>query len=203
MQNPYTYTKHFLKPTKVNSSEVLLNYFTSSFTNLKETMDKYPFDGVLHMYIEETWFYGANYKFDHGHLKILESLAKFLGIKVMYHDTLYQDMVVKGYKFIGDLNQVMVMIVVWDYIHHILLLHGEKLAITIKSKLEASLKNFDFMIIISRFINKFLEKGYNNTLELEKYIMNHYKLKYKDYHTESKLYFHAISPKYRHNMMLL
>ena len=203
MQNPYTYTKHFVKPTYNSQEKILMGYIKDAFNNLKLTLEKYPLKFENLLMIEETFSFSYPRKFSPGHLKILKPLGKLLMVKVKYHDVIYMGDVAKGFKFIGEMDKVPIMYHIWDYIMHVIGLNGENLTKSGWGKLESSLINYEFMMVISKTISKLLEKGKTNTYELEKFIMNHYKLKYKKYNTQDVLYFHAVSPKYHNNMMLL
>lgn len=203
MKNPYTYTKHFVKPIYNSPEKILLGYVTDAFNNLRSTLDKYPLGSECIVIMEETFFFSYPRKLSQGHLRILKPLGELLMVKVMYHDVVYMGDTAKGFKFIGDMDKIRVISHIWDYLIHIIDLYNEGLLKSGNGKFNSSLLNYDFMIVISKTISKLLEKGKTNTYELEKFIMNRYKLKYKNYNTQDVLYFHAVSPKYHHNMMLL
>ena len=141
----------------------------------------------------------------HGKLynNLLSSIANYLGVKVMFKDIIgSQNRETKGYRLIGDSDRIQIMKSILEII--------DKAVNDTRDQVRGKITRAQFSILISKELHNITElfkealvTDIKYEMRLELYILNQFKLDFKNFASDGESpYYHAVSSSYHNKRML-
>lgn len=211
MEHIYNYIK-FFQPSKTYTEE-FQGRFLDALHSLKRELKNSPPD--ISPYVYRNWHLPYGQNLSKYHYNILYALAKFCRVKLMWKNVLVRSTfnTLRGLTVIGEEHRVDIFIHVLN--HYITAELGYAKYIKENKRVEAKEQNFKHVglyaskliesqrELICTYCKEILEENKIAERKLENYIMAQFKLDFKNYPTDKKLYYNAITTSFVEKRMLL